>query len=86
MFEDDPTTARKLRPSFQLALVGSKNSTKSFINTFTTNLRCIAAHEGIHVITVAPGFVKTRMMDKMCTSDMADVIVDAVENGGLGDW
>lgn len=72
-------------------------STKSFINTFSTNLRSIASEHNIDVVTVAPGFIKTRMTDKMRSQDsvmpgfefenaegMAKVMVKGVEEGGVG--
>lgn len=72
-------------------------STKAFINTFATDLRCLAAPMGVDVITVAPGFIKSRMTDKMRSQDstmpgfelesaqgMASAMVNSVEKGGIG--
>ncbi|KAJ3570927.1 hypothetical protein NP233_g4085 [Leucocoprinus birnbaumii] len=74
-------------------------STKAFINTFATSLRAIASHEqnGVNVVCVAPGFIKTRMTDRMRSQGstmpgfefanaegMAQAMVDGVEQDGVG--
>jgi len=71
-------------------------SSKAFINTFAADLRCIAKQDNIEVVNVAPGFIRSRMTDKMLSQQsttpkaeiasiegMAKAIVDGVERGGI---
>lgn len=41
------------------------DSTKSFINTFSTSLRTLASANNVEVVTVEPGFIDTRMTRMM---------------------
>lgn len=72
-------------------------STKSFINTFSSSLRVLAAPCGVEVVTVQPGFIDTRMTRQMRSQDstipgaefasashMAAHMKEAVEGGGVG--
>ncbi|KAF9444963.1 NAD(P)-binding protein [Macrolepiota fuliginosa MF-IS2] len=72
-------------------------SSKAFINNFGTDLRCLGSSVGVDVVTVAPGFIRTRMTDKMRSQDssapgfefespegMATAMVNGVEKGGIG--
>ncbi|KDR69916.1 hypothetical protein GALMADRAFT_76617 [Galerina marginata CBS 339.88] len=71
-------------------------STKSFINTFATSLRIVAAPHGVEVVTVQPGFLDARMSKSMMPGQkgpltgateagrMAVEMVRAVECGGVG--
>ena len=72
-------------------------STKSFINTFSTSLRVLAAPFGVDVVTVQPGFIDTRMTKMMrgqassvlgsefaSAEGMAKEMKRAVEEGGVG--
>ncbi|KAF8953086.1 hypothetical protein BDZ97DRAFT_1680111 [Flammula alnicola] len=72
-------------------------STKSFINTFSTSLRVLAAQHGVDVITVQPGLIDTSMTKQMrsqgstvpamefaSAEKMAMNMKQAVEGGGVG--
>ncbi|KAJ2928685.1 hypothetical protein H1R20_g8359, partial [Candolleomyces eurysporus] len=72
-------------------------STKSFINTFSTSLRVLAAPHNIDVVTVEPGFIDTRMTKKMRkqgstvpdiefenAEEMSRRMKAGVEKGGVG--
>ena len=72
-------------------------STKSFINTFSSSLRVLAAPCGVEVVTVQPGFIDTRMTRQMRSQNntvpnsefaspslMAARMKEAVEGGGVG--
>lgn len=71
-------------------------STKSFINTFSTSLRVLASAHNIDVVTIQPGFIDTRMTQKMrgqgstvnasefsSAEEMARRMKGAVEKGGV---
>ncbi len=73
------------------------SSTKAFINTFTSSLRILALEHNIEVVTVAPGFIDTRMTAKMrgqgstvpdfefaSATGMAKKMKRGVEGGGVG--
>lgn len=73
------------------------SSTKAFINTFASSLRILALEHNIEVITVAPGFIDTRMTAKMrgqgstvpefefaSATGMAKKMKCGVEGGGVG--
>ncbi|KAF9556928.1 NAD(P)-binding protein [Agrocybe pediades] len=72
-------------------------ATKSFINTFSSSLRVLAAPHGVEVVTVQPGFIDTRMTKMMrgqgstvpsnefaSAEGMARQMKMAVEEGGAG--
>ncbi|KAF8635106.1 hypothetical protein AX15_000545 [Amanita polypyramis BW_CC] len=82
---------------FNPANMISYSSTKAFINTFASSLRILALEHNIEVITVAPGFIDTRMTAKMrgqgstvpefefaSASGMAKKMKRGVECGGVG--
>lgn len=71
-------------------------ATKSFVNTFASCLRVLAAPSGVEVITVQPGFIDTRMTKQMRGQEssvpafefasaygMAAQMKSAVEGGGV---
>lgn len=71
-------------------------ATKSFVNTFSSSLRVLAAPCGVEVVTVQPGFIDTRMTKKMrgqessvpgaefaSAEGMASRMKAAVEGGGV---
>jgi len=73
------------------------SATKSFLNTFATSLRVLAAPCGVDVVTVQPGFIDTRMtkgmrgqgstvpgMEFESASELAKQMKAAVEGGGIG--
>ncbi|KAF6755030.1 hypothetical protein DFP72DRAFT_1033204 [Ephemerocybe angulata] len=72
-------------------------STKSFLNTFSTSLRTLAAAYNVDVVTIQPGFIDTRMTKKMrgqgstlmssefnSAEEIAKRMKSAVEKGGVG--
>ena len=72
-------------------------STKSFINTFSTSLRVLAAPHNVDVVTVEPGFIDTRMTKKMrqqgstvpdiefeSAEEMSRRMKSGMEKGGVG--
>ncbi|EAU86386.2 hypothetical protein CC1G_05380 [Coprinopsis cinerea okayama7 len=72
-------------------------STKAFINTFSSSLRILASASNVDVVTVEPGFIDTRMTQKMRgqgstvpggefanAETMAEHMKRAVERGGVG--
>ncbi|TFK22722.1 NAD(P)-binding protein [Coprinopsis marcescibilis] len=72
-------------------------STKAFINNFSTSLRVLASASNIDVVTVEPGFIDTRMTQKMrgqgstvpglefaSAESLASRMKSAVERGGVG--
>ncbi|KAJ2915375.1 hypothetical protein MD484_g5030, partial [Candolleomyces efflorescens] len=72
-------------------------STKSFINTFSTSLRVLAAPHNVDVVTVEPGFIDTRMTKKMrqqgstvpdiefeSAEEMSRRMKVGLEKGGMG--
>lgn len=72
-------------------------STKSFINTFSTSLRVLAAPHNVDVVTVEPGFIDTRMTKKMrqqgstvpdfefeSAEEMSRRMKAGLEKGGVG--
>ncbi|KAK2467739.1 hypothetical protein APHAL10511_000034 [Amanita phalloides] len=82
---------------FNPANMISYSSTKAFINTFASSLRILALEHNIEVITVAPGFIDTRMTAKMrgqgsiipafefaSANGMAKKMKRGVECGGVG--